>query len=392
MTLVKSAIFQEDRYKISSDATNENGVREMLVESICEPYMCFTCTDDNFVKRSKEKRTVLDVHEKQAVRITLERQSYRCKTCGKTFFAQNDPYPEKMHVTPDFADFVSQRLIQERSATLRVLSEKYGVSTMLLSNAINNYIDDFNHNVYSVQECHTIMFYPFEYERKERCFVCGIDDENNNVLLGVLDEYNAKEIERFVSEKIMHSDKAETVFCDLNEEVIFCLGDIFPKATIAVNRQLLLRRLKKLIVDTGDGLYNAKNSAVESLEAVLTTSSCDNLHKRIADWLTGLHTDIRPIFTDIIDVILFHPYECIEGFKLKSDDSVAADLVKLIRSFKSLKTSYRLVKLRMLLTNEAVKNQIKETRYGSYINVALVNNESRKDYCVDIKTLLCIYG
>lgn len=389
---MQEVLFQADRYKINSDTTNENDVREMLFESVCEPVVCYWCTGDDFIKRSKQRRTVLDVHENQVVRVTLERQSYRCKCCGKTLFAQKDPYPEKMHVTSGFADFVSQRLVQERESTLTTMSERYGVSKPVLSNAINDYIDNFNHKVYFVQKCHTIIFYPFEYEHKERCFVCGIGDDNKNVLLGVLDEYNAEEIECFVSDKIEDREDVITVFCDLNEEVIYTLWDMFPDAVIAVNEQLLVDRLNRLTVDNGDGLYNYKLLAIKSLQDVLYSSSAENADRNIRDWFSSLRPELKQVYNGIVDTILFHSAECADGFKLTSDEKLVESLTMLIRKFKSLKTPYRLVKLRMLLTNEAVKNQLKVTKYGTYMQVAISIDNRPKDYCVDMDSLLRIYG
>lgn len=387
--------FDPTRYQIIRDETSEGGIRHIEVKSLTQSDTCVFCGSKEVIKKDFPRRSVLDMYEGKPIHITFGAQRYLCKECGHTFTEDNGGYPPKQRVTSEVASYIAQSILQDESLTLKKASAMYDISQTYISEAISKYAAKFQDMILSVQACYRLIFYPFEYQRRIRCCVCGTSTDEQNVFLAILPNYAPTTIQQFLRKKVCDPGMVTTVFCDLNPDVIEQIRDELPTSELVINPDNLNARIRQHIYDNGDGNYNEKAQKAADLRNLLKDESIDDdeMNNRLMDWWDTMSPAVQKHFEPLKENLFRYSYACASAMMYEKEEYDVASVINIIKTFKRRNIPFEIMILRMMFTNEAVRGQIKKTPLGHY--VAMVTDSrfrhSYSSYCVDITKLKEIY-
>lgn len=143
--------------------------------------------------------TVLDVYEGAPVQVNVRVQKWRC-TCGKEFSDPSNPYHGKNKTSKEFRMFLAQRILSDSKLREQDLASKYGLSTRIVSQALNDYMNE-HKNVFAKKPiCWQILLKSICYYGIERLLIFGRFQEDQPIqLLGVADTISRSEVLRYIS-------------------------------------------------------------------------------------------------------------------------------------------------------------------------------------------------
>ena len=391
---IVSTWLEIEDYDITLGEKSDNGIQHIILTDTREHVFCEECLDCSLVKKCPSERTVLDVLNKQPVRYIIKRHRYRCRFCG-SLFTRDDVFPAKIHTTPQYEDFLAQKIMQSDSLSLKCASEMYGVSQTYASNAIHKYEQRFEDRVISVRPCHTVVFYPFEYGNRIRCCVIGTDFSNKHVLLGMLPDYAESTLLQFIREKIKDISGLKTIFCDLNANVFRALSDAFPDKNVFVIKERIVYHCNLLNRDSGDGHFNQKNSHIKKFLAIIKDNHGDPklFVAAVRRWRDTTPVEIERHFERFGEQLEQCIAGCISGTSYGTLQTAAVTMFDVIKSFRKRNTNFDIMVLKTWFLDEAIARQIKKTKFGKYMSLAHISDYDGKlqDYGVDIETLSTKY-
>ena len=334
-----------------------------MVEKECDDdaYRCPECYSREIVKKDKSKRTVLDADSDGPFSVTYQRQRYRCKRCGKTFTGGSDPYPEKIHATKNFGGYVAGEILNDPKLTLKDAAACYGISTAYISSALHDYVDGFSTLIRTYQECYQLFFYPFVYERKLRCCVCGTSESEDNFLLSILPDYSDGTIGDFIVNHYRHRSGIDAAFCRFDEAVVRFLHDYYLEATIAILYQAMFDEIAKYQADDYDGLFSLKADQLNSLKEIYRQSTSNSLNERLDLWEKNVPEQLKGILSPLIDLNKRFRTELSNSMDYDNEEMDFDRIDRLIRRFKKNGVPYDIMVFRLLYLNQDFRRQLRRT-------------------------------
>lgn len=388
---MKADILDLSKYEILEDALNRNGFRKLNITPVSPVVICSNCNEtEEIVKKDLTRHTVYDIFSKEPIEVVVVRQRYRCNACGCTFTSTGDPYPPKSHVTQEFGAFLSQKMLQDTSLTYTAVKDLYGISQTYISEALGLYAKEMDKLIISMQECYRLIFYPFEYEKKIRCCICGTDDGDRNVILGILDDYSIESIKSFINTKVTNASEIMTVFCALIPGVVGMLHNVLPDSEIVINPISIQRKIKTISVDTGDGFYNAKIGLLNKLKELMEkqyenyTEFCNAYNQ----WKCAIPIELQPVLSEFVADISTCLQECYNASQYEENEFDISTVMSVISAFRKNNVPYGIMCLRILFVNPYVLSQVKASQYGNYMREAYrLKTFGIENYAIDIKML-----
>lgn len=377
-------------YEVIIGEKTPEGIQQITITVKRDAPFCEDCLSVDAVKKCVATRKVLDVVDKQPVHYTINRYRYRCLECGRTFVNET-LYEPKVRVTPEFGEFIAQKILQD-DLTEKEAAKKYGVSTTYISQAMHAYRQEFEEGILAIAACSVLVFYPFEYSSRTRCCVIGTDRHSRNVLVGILADCSDSSIYQFVHEKTKNTDELKTVYCDVNPHVYEYLSTAFPKADIRIINDSLIKFCAMFNKDTGDGFFNEKNNHAKKFNTIVRSASTSALPlgQALRNWWQETPECIRAHFA----LMWTYVEACIDGCRnepipegLKASVDTTLEIIK---RFRKDNVQFDIMILRTLFKDEAVIKQVKHTPFGNYMSMTYVRS-GKSDYEVDIARLEQIY-
>ena len=383
-------------FMLLDDGTDDMDIRAIHIQPV-KNAQCPRCGEtEQLTKKDHTAHQVLDVHEKQAIRVTVERQRYRCKTCGCTFSAGEDPYPEKAHISSAFAAYLAEAMMKDKALTYAKVQSMFGVSPTYASEAVSDYVNSFSQSmILSLQPCYRVIFSPFLYEQRVRCCVCGTADDDRNVILGFLDEYTPEAITNFVNSQLQTED-VQAVFCALIPEMVTALKAALPDAAVLVNPVSIQRSIAALVKDIGDGLYNEKVNCLNDLKALLAVDypKFSDFQDAMDQWEQSIPDTLQVVMYPLVGNMAKCLEECYNASQYEEDEFSIKTVMDTISLFRKNNIPYDIMKYRILFQNPYLLKQVQSTPYGTYMEATILQREPTgyRNFKVDIAFLPMLYG
>lgn len=380
-----------NNYEVAIGEKATNGIQQITITVKRDAPLCEDCLSTEITKKCIDVRRVLDVVNKQPVQYTIRRYRYRCAECGHTFVNES-LYAPKVRVALEFGKFLAQKILQD-GLTEKEAAQKYGVSTTYVSEAIHAYEQEFEKDILSVAPCSVLAFYPFEYSSRVRCCVIGTNRNGKNVLLDILPDYSSITIPQFVHNKVNNPDELKAVYCDANPQVFAGLCAKLPNVAIRIFHDRLLRLCSQFNKDTGDGLFNEKNTHAKRFNAIIKSTSTSDmpLWLDLQYWWEATPNSVKYHFAPMWDCV----ESCLDGCE---NEPIPADLksaidatLAIIKQFRKNNVHFDIMILKTLFKDEAVIKRVKRTPYGNYMGMMCCISSGKSDYEVDIARLKQIY-
>lgn len=246
-------IYDNTRYKILSDTPaspiTQTAMREIKVLYFLRPEVCRECGSTEFSQfGSHDLRPQIDYIDDQATNLIISKQRYKCNDCGK------------LSVSPNCADFSkrerakedARKMLRNLDGTMASAARNHRFSPATGSLALKEVaMEEYEGKPEDAwadrskalskktkyKECSALAFIPFEFDHIQRCLVCTNDNEED--ILDILDTNSIDDIERCIVNKVVNPDQVETVYCDVDAEVVALMQKYFPNALIVFARRCI---------------------------------------------------------------------------------------------------------------------------------------------------------
>lgn len=388
-------LFDNTQFMPMDDSVDDKGIRNLTFRPVVSTLSCPQCLEKNELnKKDLAEHSIYDVFDKEPVLVHISRQRYKCKICGATFSAGDDPYPDKCSVSKTFCSYLSQQFIKDSSLTYAATEVKYGISSTTAAKALNDYVEQYGKTmIISLQPCYRIMFAPFKYENAVRCCVCGTDNDERNVILGFLENYTAEAMTEYIN-KNMVVDGIDAIFCAFVPEVVAGLKVAFPNTELVVAPESIKRHIDSFIADSGDGLFNEKTKCLNALKTVMSTKyykSTDLLDAVVA-WETSLPESLEQGLCQLCSDIGRCIQECHNAAAYDENEFSVSEIMNTISLFRKHKTPYGAMIFRIMFSNPHVYVQTKQTPMGAFLNEYSFKPHiaGMQNFCVEIETLTAL--
>ena len=392
--------YDKDKYVVREEYDEITKIQTIHVTPLFVPQVCPHCDHTELIKKSIEKRTIMDVECWEPAKIILYQRRYQCKYCGTTFIPEG-PFKRNQQSTKDFADFVAWTMINEEKS-LSEMSTRCDVSKGFLSKTLNDYIKEFNESKFQIHACTKIYFRQLHYNKTIGCCVCGSDSEDDKdlKLLGIYETYSADAVKQFFY-KVSSLDAIKIVFCDFEPEMILALQDYFKRSIIAINRNDLLDEFRKIVVSSRKDINESCMDFYKTIKPIIENPII-NIMKKIEHELSLYPPKIQNKFLDLVGLMKQHTIP-LENMRLckdcEFDISPVTDKIKKMREHN---VPFALMTIRMMILNGGVRKQLKNSDIGKYMrneperlfNVIEAKGFTYKDiytYYVDMKNFFDEY-
>lgn len=386
-----SRLFDTTQFTPLSD-TVENDIRNLVFSPVINQRVCPNCmSEEGLNKKDLAEHVVLDVLDKEPVRVHISRQRYKCKNCGTTFTSGEDPYTDKCSVSDAFRDYLSQQMLKDNDFTYALAETKYGISPTTATKALNEYVEKYRKSVIiSLQPCYRIMFVPFMYENTVHGCVCGTDNDDRNVILGFIENYTETAITEYITVNIdIHC--VDVIFCAFVPDVVMGLRKAYPKIELAVMPNSITKHINSFLQDTGDGLFNEKAKCLSTLKQLLIDeySNVDDFLSAVEDWEERIPQELGGKFDVLCSDLGKCIGECYNASSYDEDEFSVSSILDIISKFRKHKTPYGTMTFRIMFSNPHVYEQTKQTPMGVFMNTYSfrVSLPGIRNYCIYMKEL-----
>ncbi len=310
--LLRSGLYQEienlTTHKTDLAEKNSNPLSRIALRYLPEAKQCPRCQSPNIVKKTISKRVVLDIIDNRPIEVTILKQRYKCKNCGHTFVVKDAlDYPEHMHVTTAALDRFATQILDDPEIVISTFGEQFQIGRTTISEAVQKKIQELSKQTSSVAPCIYIYYVPFYFTGKERCAIVGVDENECELLLDILEEYSPRGLESFFPKTYGFKDDIELLFCKLEAIFVKLIREQF-KTDVAILRSCIQKELQKAKEDQEDGLYNKKLDALYNLKFLIEKSGEMRFRYDFVEWFENLTEPLQQSFKPLFQAFL----ECIK--------------------------------------------------------------------------------
>lgn len=300
-------IYDTTKYKILSDIPAspiaQIAMREMKVLYFIHPKVCRQCGATEFSHfGTQDLKSQIECIDGQATDLIISKQRYKCNDCGK------------VTVSPNCADFSkrerakedARKWLRSKDSTMASAARNHHFSPATGSLALKEVaMEEYEGKPEDAwadrskilskktkyKECSTLAFIPFEFNHIQRCLVCTNDNEED--ILDILDTNSIDNIERCIVNKVVNPDKVETIYCDIDAEVVALMQKCFPNALIVFARRCIreyaITNYKKIL----EKEFKIGSPIYQPFFQLVRSASSDNCLDRFIQWWKGLPDELQ---------------------------------------------------------------------------------------------------
>lgn len=215
---------------------------QILVESVSPPSMCVHCGFADLQRFGTKKQFFYDtpMHGKR-VGITVNRQRYRCKNCGSTFFENLWDMDDKRMATVRLVEYIQK---QSLNRTFTSIAVEVGMDEKTIRNIFRDYVSFLAETVkfetprfLGIDEIHIL--------KKPRCVVANIEE---NTIIDLLFNRNKETVTRYLM-NLPNKEKIQYVAMDMWQPYREAVNDVFSKAKIIVDKFHVVRMANTALED-----------------------------------------------------------------------------------------------------------------------------------------------
>lgn len=251
---------------------------EIIIVTIKDNEVLKECPYCNSPATTREggKRKIYDYNkytEKVKI-ITYKSKYHRCLSteCGRSFSKEiPDLHGSR---TPEFDDFIALRLLSDKDDIYSIsnIGLPYGLKKDVISEIIHEYVMNLNLYHFPPLSCDILYLCPFNYQKKQRYFLAGINENNESTLLAFFGHEDAdSELIQYIAfhKEYIKAKNTSLILTDFNLKLIRMLKKELENIPISIIYSQLKVRIDAYKKDYADGTYEDICAALKKLLNIL---------------------------------------------------------------------------------------------------------------------------
>jgi transposase len=205
------------------------------------PLICPHCSADKIVGFGAKKGQIFyDLpHHKKPTITSIDRNRYRCKTCGRTFLERLQGIDEGRNLTIRLISYIERQSLLKSFLSL---SKEVGITEGTIRNIFQDYLGRLERNFNPIAP-EILSFDEITIIGRPRYLVC---DFARHSIIGILEDKSKASIVKFLNH-LPENERVKTVIMDINQGCRDAVMKLLPKAQIVVNPDYAVNTIMRIL-------------------------------------------------------------------------------------------------------------------------------------------------
>jgi transposase len=201
----------------------------ITADYLVQPIACVHCASDQFYKFGTMKQVFMDLpHHGKRTGITIDRQRFKCKACGRTFSEPLPDMDEQRTATKRLITYIERESLTK---TFLSVAEDVGLHEKTIRNIFHEYVERLGDSVkfvtprwLGIDEVYLV--------RKMRCVLTNVEE---NTVVEMLEKRDKRTLANYF-QRVSDREKVELVTIDMWRPYLDVAQAMMPQAIVIIDK------------------------------------------------------------------------------------------------------------------------------------------------------------